>query len=383
MATFTAVSGKVKARVRKPHWPNVSRTFSTNAAARAWARETERAMDAGTWVSRPVRHTVKSDNEEMSSILRRFCSEIHALKPFGDSKMSTTLAAARRLEGMSIHDLDAAFWVNYARDRRGLGSVSDPNYQPTPGRTAKTVGAKTINDELGYIRQAIDFAMTLWGLELPYNPVDKALKVTAALSLTGASKNRTRRPTSRELRLILENAVYYGAERRLHCLSLYVRLAICTGMRLSEMHNLEKSDIDFDREEFWVRDRKHPTLKRGNDYLIDMRPEMKEVMLSFPESSDEYFISRHTVTTADSISTRFTRLVKKLGIKDLTFHDLRHEAISRFFEDTDMTATEIMAISGHLDRTQLARYTQLRTRAQRRDERDKPSLVVDSVTVAS
>ena len=377
MATFTNVSGKIKARVRKPHWPTVSRTFATNAAARAWARETERAMDAGTWIPQSVRHTVNADNEKKSHIHRRFCVEVHALKPFGDSKMRTTLAAARRLEGMSVMDLDAAFWVNYARDRRGLGSEGDPNYRPTPGRTVRHVSKKTVNDELGYIRQAIDFAMTLWGLELEYNPIDKALKVTSALNLTGASNSRTRRPTSQELRLILENAVYFGAERRLHCISLYVRLAVCTGMRLSEMHNLKKSDIDFEREEFWVRDRKHPTLKRGNDYLIDMRPEMKEVMLSFPESNDEYFISRHTLTKPKSISTKFARLVKQLGIEDLTFHDLRHEAISRFFEDTDMSAAEIMAISGHLDRTQLARYTQLRTRAQRRDERDKPSLVVD------
>ena len=376
MATFTNLSGKVKVRIRKTGWPTESRTFSTSAAARAWARDTELAMDTGKWIPKLRRY---NEEEKISTILHRFCTEIHALKPFGGSKMSTTLAAARRLEGLSVRDLDAAFWINYARDRRGFGGEGDPNYRPTPGRTDRPVSKKTVNDELGHIRQAIDFAMTLWGLQLEYNPIDKALKVASTLKLTGASNSRSRRPTSQELRLILDNAVYSGAERRLHCLSLYVRLAVCTGMRLSEIHHLKKSDIDFEREEFWIRDRKHPTDKLGNDHLIDMLPDMKKVMLSFPESDDEYFISRHTITKVTSISANFARLVKKLGIEDLTFHDLRHEAISRFFEDTEMTATEIMAISGHLNRTQLARYTQLRTRAQRRDERDRPSLVLSTV----
>ncbi len=47
-------------------------------------------------------------------------------------------------------------------------------------------------------------------------------------------------------------------------------------------------------------------------------------------------------------------------IDDLTWHCLRHEAISRLFEKTKMTDTQIMAISGHLGRDQLERYTHLR-----------------------
>ena len=376
MASYTTVGGRIKVRVRKAGYPQETKTFKTNAAARAWARKVEFKMDSGAWLSAAEyadRHT-SPDSERISAILKRFCSEIHALKPFGDSKMATSLAAMRRLEGLFIRDLDAAFWVNYARDRRGLGDDTDENYHPTPGLAGRVVGKKTINDELGYIKQAIDFAMTLWGLQLDYNPVEKALKVTATLGLTGASVNRTRRPTSAELRNVLENAVYFGAQRRLHCLSLYVRLAVSTAMRLSEIYNLKKTDIDFDREEFLVRDRKHPTAKKGNDFLVDMLPQMKRVMKSMPPTEGEYLISRHTVTSPDTISDRFNLLTSQLGILDLHFHDLRHEAISRFFEDTTLSAEEIMAISGHIDRSQIARYTQLRTRAQRRDNIDRPTL---------
>ena len=42
---------------------------------------------------------------------------------------------------------------------------------------------------------------------------------------------------------------------------------------------------------------------------------------------------------------------------DLTFHDLRHEAISRMF-DSGMKIHEVMAVSGHRTASQLFRYVQ-------------------------
>ena len=53
-------------------------------------------------------------------------------------------------------------------------------------------------------------------------------------------------------------------------------------------------------------------------------------------------------------------LFKRNGnIKDLHFHDLRHEAISRFFEK-GLTIPEVALISGHKDVRMLFRYTHLK-----------------------
>ena len=51
------------------------------------------------------------------------------------------------------------------------------------------------------------------------------------------------------------------------------------------------------------------------------------------------------------------RLRKRATITDLTFHDLRHEAISRMF-DRGMKIHEVMAVSGHRTASQLFRYVQ-------------------------
>ena len=57
-----------------------------------------------------------------------------------------------------------------------------------------------------------------------------------------------------------------------------------------------------------------------------------------------------------SIRHGWDRLVKRASIDGLRFHDLRHEAVSRFFE-MGLSVPEIAAISGHKDYRMLASYT--------------------------
>jgi integrase len=64
-------------------------------------------------------------------------------------------------------------------------------------------------------------------------------------------------------------------------------------------------------------------------------------------------------TTDVALRLGWDRLVKRAGIKDLRFHDLRHEAISRFFE-LGLNMAEVALISGHKDPKMLFRYTHLR-----------------------
>jgi integrase len=52
-------------------------------------------------------------------------------------------------------------------------------------------------------------------------------------------------------------------------------------------------------------------------------------------------------------------MTKKLGIVDLRFHDLRHEAISRLFEK-GMRVEQVRVVSGHRTLDQLSRYVNLR-----------------------
>lgn len=66
------------------------------------------------------------------------------------------------------------------------------------------------------------------------------------------------------------------------------------------------------------------------------------------------------VETGRGIAHAFRDAVTDEAFPDLRWHDLRHEAISRLFELTDLRDTEIMAITGHLRPEMLVRYTHLR-----------------------
>jgi integrase len=60
-------------------------------------------------------------------------------------------------------------------------------------------------------------------------------------------------------------------------------------------------------------------------------------------------------TSDYAVRHAWDRLVKRAGIVDLRFHDLRHEAVSRFFE-MGLSVPEVALISGHKDYRMLASY---------------------------
>jgi integrase len=61
----------------------------------------------------------------------------------------------------------------------------------------------------------------------------------------------------------------------------------------------------------------------------------------------------------NAVRLAWERLKRRAKINDLHFHDLRHEAISRFFE-LGLSIPEVALISGHRDFKMLFRYTHLR-----------------------
>lgn len=60
------------------------------------------------------------------------------------------------------------------------------------------------------------------------------------------------------------------------------------------------------------------------------------------------------------LSRQFQIVCEKAKVYDIRWHDLRHEATSRYFERTTMTDIEIASITGHQEPRSLARYTHLR-----------------------
>jgi integrase len=63
--------------------------------------------------------------------------------------------------------------------------------------------------------------------------------------------------------------------------------------------------------------------------------------------------------TTEAIKRAYIRAVRRAGIEDLRFHDLRHEATTRLFEK-GLNIMEVASITGHKDLRTLRRYTHLK-----------------------
>jgi integrase len=126
-------------------------------------------------------------------------------------------------------------------------------------------------------------------------------------------------------------------------LKAIIELAIETGMRRGEILKIEQHH---------VRDRTLmiPLTKNGVSREIPLTKKATNILhdssLPFP-------------MTPNALRLAWSRIKKKGNIKDLHFHDLRHEAISRFFEK-GLSIPEVALISGHKDVRMLFRYTHLK-----------------------
>jgi len=89
-----------------------------------------------------------------------------------------------------------------------------------------------------------------------------------------------------------------------------------------------------------------PLSRRATDTLIALsKDKQSDADLVFPKSGN-------------AVRLAFERLRARAKMPDFHFHDLRHEAISRFLRGLNIA--EVSAISGHKGLRMLQRYTHLR-----------------------
>ena len=134
-------------------------------------------------------------------------------------------------------------------------------------------------------------------------------------------------------------------------------VALETGMRRGEILNIKKSHIDFNRQTLLI-----PLTKTDTPRTIPLSSRAIGVIRAQLRGSENVIPIEETTLFSykpDSVTRAFIRLCKRQGLKNLRFHDLRHEATSRFFEK-GLNPVEVATITGHKDTRMLMRYTHLR-----------------------
>jgi integrase len=325
MATIRKRNNKYQAQVRVKGFPPQSKSFTTHAAAKAWARRIELGMEDGSWVD---------TRDSRSALIDVMVDElVYSFERFGLDVAGPKLGQLNQIKtyfaGVSIHSLTLDDVLAFAAHRR------------------KTVCASTLQTQMYYLKQVIENAR----INTKERVVDQAIDELHKKKIIMGSKRRDRRLAPGEYDALLEEA---GD----HWIGTAIDIAVESGMRQGEIHRLKWSDIDEEAGviHLWRKDKKAeggrskakiPILKGVREALVRAR--------NTTEQGDNLF----QIKCSDSISDKFARMTLKLGIEDLRFHDLRHEAISRMFE-RGMRVEQVRVVSGHRTLDQLSRYINLR-----------------------
>ena len=219
--------------------------------------------------------------------------------------------------------------------RRRLSEITRTDFAAYRDDRLKEIKPSSLKRSLVPIHNLYELAKTEWGLPIQDNPVSK-------LNLKGSDTKRERRLQEGEWQRLLEAG---GGFRNPLLLSI-IKFAVATGLRRGEMLAAHWGHIDRERRSLLI-----PLTKNGHARSFPLTIDCLNLLECVPRTTERIF-----PVSGNAVRLAWERLRRRAGIEDLHFHDLRHEAISRFFEK-GLTVPEVALLSGHRDVRMLLRYS--------------------------
>lgn len=164
-------------------------------------------------------------------------------QPYGNTKKSNLNRIRRMLGKVLLPSLTFDCLTSFVDERENQGA-----------------GGVTIGMDIAEIAAVVRSARK-------ENKYDFDMKVFAEVhehmhenDLDTKSKHRDKRPTDQELTMLKK--YFDEKERQQIPMSTIIDFAVFTGMRASEITRIKRADVDFDKKNVIIRDRKHPKKKR-------------------------------------------------------------------------------------------------------------------------
>lgn len=333
MATLTKTpAGRWKAVVRRNGWPTSAKTWRTKRDAEDWARRTEDEMARGVFQRR-----APAEQLTLSAAIDRYLREVTPTKK--QSTQTGDKAKGRKL-------------------RKALGEYSLVAITPDvvaayrDRQLDEHKSRDTVRLQLALLSHIFEIAIKEWRIGLWANPC-------RAIRAPKPGKPRDRRLSADE-----EQRLIAAAENQSNpTLSLMIRLALTTAMRVGEIQRLRRPDVDLERRIALLRDTKNNQARAvplSSEAVGVVREALDNPIR--PIDCDLIFFGepgRDGMRRGFQYGPGWKRATRDAGIADLRFHDLRHEAVSRLVE-MGLGDQEVAAISGHKSMQMLRRYTHLR-----------------------
>ena len=315
-------------------YPLQSKTFNTKVEAEAWSRQIEGEMDRGVFISRK-----EAENTTLSEALDRYESEV-----------------SQKKRGYSKEKDKIDHWRKSSLGSLFLSTIRSSDLAKWRDAQLKRSSPATVNRLLNLLSHVFTVAVQDWGMGGLVNPVP--------------SVRRPKNPLPRERRLLPGELDRILAATGSPSIGDVIRFAIETGMRRGEISHTKWDHVDLKKRLLLV-----PETKTGEPRSIPPSTEAIRILSNLPRRLDGMVwsydekglgITRVFQEAVKRARKAYEKECETKGTKpdpaylvDLTFHDLRHEATSRFFEK-GLNPMQVAAITGHKTLQMLKRYTHLK-----------------------
>lgn len=319
MATIRQRASRWQCIIKRKGHPLLSKSFDLKKDAEKWARQQEGLIDSGQWIDR-----TEAEQTTLGELLGRYSREVSPTKRGKDIELIRINALKRsalaRYTVASITGKLAAQW----RDQR-LSEVS---------------GA-TVAREMNLLSHVFAVAIREWSFPLHSNPMRFVKKPAAA-------KPRDRVLTDDERTSLIASCT--------KCHNPWIRpvviFALETAARRGEIIALTWDSIDLQHGTS-----KLSVTKSGQPRTVPLTQACIAMLQSLPRSLDGQVFP----VTIETLKQAYTRAVTRAGIDNFTFHDLRHDALTKLAK-LGLNVLELRAISGHTTANMLQRYVSIDAR---------------------
>lgn len=315
MASIRMRNGKYQVQVRV-RGVSRAKSFMTHAAARKWARQQE--VDAETRTYLRQRYQPAS----FAEVLDRYLREVTP------TKRNTSY------EPPVIRALLRQGWVN-----KSLSALSASDVAAYRDARLRTIKGSSLHREFCVLKHACNLADREWDWDVPQDIFTRVRVVRQPAAMI-------RRITPEMVGQLLD-ATKLSRNKLLKPLII---LALETGLRRGELLSLRWSDVNWQDGVLRVTE-----TKSGYPRNIPLTPLALAALAALKDRKDPA-VEQVFPISPNAVKLGFARVRERAGLCHVRFHDLRHEAVSRFFE-MGLTPPEVASISGHRTLSQLMRYS--------------------------
>ncbi len=314
MATIRQRANRWQCIIKRKGYPTQTKSFELRKDAEKWGRLQERLLDAGQWVDR-----TEAEQTTLSDLLDRYRREISPTKRGGT------------IEAYYVNTFKKSSIAKYA-----VAAITGQLIAKWRDERVKEVSGSSVARELTLLSHVFTIAIKEWGYALNCNPVSLVRKPTS-----NPPRNRILTDTERK------NLLSALVKCRNKWVKPVVIFAMETAARRGEILNLKWRDVNL----------QHRTAKingKTGTRVIPLSPACLDLLRTLPRSIE----GKVFPISIEALKQAYGRTVVRAEIEDFTFHDLRHDALTRL-ATLGLNVLELRAISGHSTANMLQRYVSI------------------------